>query len=100
MTRRSHEVQAPDRRPQFLRQLADMSGGEACFPASPADLPPLCQKIAREIRTRYTLGYSPDLRHPGDSLRHLHVQVAAQGHGKLIVRARNAYRYEQIQDPN
>ena len=85
----------PDSHPGFLRRLAAMSGGEAYFPASPQELPPIGRQIAREIRTRYTLGYSPELRSGGNSLRHVHVLVGARGLAKPIVRVRNAYRYDQ-----
>ncbi len=40
-----------------LRQLARVTGGEAFFPQHYSDVTGVCQQIAREIRTQYTLGY-------------------------------------------
>jgi VWFA-related protein len=87
----------PDHDPGFLRQLAKISGGEAYLPASPKNLAPLCHQIAREIRTRYTIGYTPELRSGANSLRHVEVRVGAPGHGALLVRARSSYFYENGQ---
>jgi Ca-activated chloride channel homolog len=85
----------PDHDTHFLRQLAKISGGEPYFPATPGELVPLCRRIAKEIRMRYTIGYTPQ---PGDrpnSLRHIQVHAGGAGYGKLTVRCRNKYRYEE-----
>lgn len=87
----------PDHDPSFLRQLARMSGGEAYLPASPKSLPPLCRRIAREIRTRYTIGYTPEPSFGVNSLRHVEVRAGAPGHGALLVRTRSSYLYENGQ---
>jgi VWFA-related protein len=84
----------PDRDPGFLRRLATMSGGEAYSPSSPKELVPLCRQIATEIRTRYTIGYTPERRAGANSLRRLQVRASAPGHSKLRVRARSSYRYD------
>jgi Ca-activated chloride channel homolog len=75
-----------------LSQLAHISGGEAYFPQNPQEAIPICRRIAQDIRSRYTLGYHPE---PGKvGLRHIEVKASSAGHGKLNVRARRSYWYE------
>ena len=86
------DPESPDLNPGVLTQLARISGGEAFFPADSAHLIAVCREIAREIRARYTLGYvPPDGSAPG-SLRKIRVEVAAEGHEKLVARTRTTYR--------
>jgi Ca-activated chloride channel homolog len=93
------EADDPDRDPGILRQLAKISGGEAYFPDSPSAMVPVCRRIAKEIRTRYTVGYLPPADHVphadkgAGSLRRVNVRVSAPGHGSLVVRTRGSYRY-------
>ncbi|MGH9662023.1 MAG: VWA domain-containing protein [Bryobacteraceae bacterium] len=84
----------PDHDTGFLRRIAKMTGGEAYLPSNPKELVPLCRQIAKEIRTRYTIGYTPEWRPDANSLRRIEVHARAPGHGKLMVRARRSYRYE------
>ncbi len=91
------DLEDPDRDPGILRQLARISGGEAYFPPSPSVMVPVCRNIAREIRTRYTIGYLPK-NSKGGSLRHVQVNVSAPGHAKVIVHARSSYRDDTIVD--
>ena len=42
-----------------LEELADASGGRAFFPKAVEEIPALTQRIARELRELYTLGYVP-----------------------------------------
>jgi Ca-activated chloride channel family protein len=85
-----------DRDPGILRQLAAISGGEAYFPASPAEMIPTCHRIARDIRSRYTLGYVPAAGKSANDIRNIRVGASARGHAKLIARTRSSYRYDQI----
>jgi Ca-activated chloride channel family protein len=89
------DLDDPDRDPGILRQLARISGGETYFPASASVMVPVCRQIAKEIRTRYTIGYLPKNSKPG-SLRHVQVNVSAPGHAKIIVHARTSYRDDTI----
>jgi Ca-activated chloride channel homolog len=82
----------PDHDLGVLKELAHISGGEAYFPQNPRETMPICRRIAQDIRSRYTLGY-----HPESSkirLRHIDVRASSAGHGKLHVRARRSYWYE------
>jgi len=88
-----YDADDQDRSPGLLTHLAAVSGGEAYFPASPADMTGVCQGIAKDIRTRYTVGYAPQISN-GGALRHIHVRVSAPSHPRLIARARTQYRYE------
>jgi VWFA-related protein len=80
--------------PGVLKHLAEVSGGEAFFPTTSADMTGVCRGIAKDIRTRYTVGYAPPVSN-GGPLRRIHVSVTAPSHGRLIARARTQYRYEE-----
>ena len=90
------EVDDPDRDPGILRQLANMSGGESYFPSSPSVMVPVCRRIAKEIRTRYTIGYHPPVG--AESFRNIKVRVSVPGHGRVYVRTRGSYRYEGVKN--
>jgi VWFA-related protein len=81
----------------ILRHLANVSGGEAFFPQSPTNMSAICRSIAREIRTRYTIGYLPPANH--GSLRRIQVRVSAPGRSGLSARTRTRYRYDEIPNP-
>ncbi len=83
----------PDRNPDVLKRLAEISGGEVYFPDKLSDIVPVCKKIAKDIRTRYTIGYVPPTGNGQPRLRHIKVVAEAPGHGKLIVRSRSEYLY-------
>jgi len=81
----------PDRNPEVLRRLARATGGEAFFPGESNEVVAICEGIARDIRTQYTLGYvSSNPTHP-DAWRAIRVVARADGKRKLIVRARSGY---------
>ena len=63
-----------DRNPGVLKSLARATGGQRFEPRSPGALLGICQQIAREIRSGYTLGYVPPDR---DGLFH-RVRVVIQ----------------------
>jgi VWFA-related protein len=90
-----YDADDQDRSPGLLKHLAAVSGGEAYFPASLDDMTRVCQEIAKDIRTRYTVGYAPQLTN-GGTLRRIHVSVSAPSHPHLIARARTEYRYEDV----
>jgi len=89
-----------DADPGILRELAKISGGEAWFPKSLDGVSDACHRIAKEIRTRYTIGYVP--RQDKDAknaapLRHIQVKVSAPGQSGLTVLTRTSYRYDEPQ---
>jgi len=81
----------PDRNPGVLRQLAKVSGGTAYFPNKLEEIVPICKQIAKEIRTRYTIGYIPAVE--GKKNRNIRVEVSAAGRGKLTARTRTNYLF-------
>ena len=89
----------PDRDPGLLKELARTSGGEAYFPADLSNLAAICGGIAREIRSRYTIGYTPPAGTYG-VLRHIRVYVSAPRNPGLIARTRTSYRYEPVEGQN
>jgi len=83
----------PDRNPALLKKLAEISGGIAYFPQQLNDVVPVCRKIAKDIRNRYTLAYIPPAGNEKPGIRHVRVEVSAPGHGKLLARTRASYLY-------
>ena len=81
----------PDKKPGDLRQLSKATGGEAFFPPTVADVIPLCERIAHDIREQYTLAYSPMNRTADGAYRAIQVKATAPGHGRLTVRTRTGY---------
>jgi VWFA-related protein len=90
----------PEQNPGFLKQLATITGGEAYFPASPPAMVAACRRIAKDIRTRYTIGYVPPAGDGADRLRHIRVGVSAAGRQRLMARTRTSYRYVKVENPN
>jgi VWFA-related protein len=81
----------PDRNPAVLRRLAQTTGGEAFFPKKLTDVVAICESIARDIRSQYTLAYlSSNPGIPG-AWRSIRVAAQAASKGKLIVRTRSGY---------
>ena len=44
---------------EALARLAQATGGEAFFPGRPSAVTEICERIARDIRNQYTIGYVP-----------------------------------------
>ena len=78
-----------DQNPKLLKKLAEVTGGEAFFPKTNEDVTAVFERIARDIRSSYTLGYVPADGHTG--VHRLHVDVRDPERRKLTVRARSAY---------
>ena len=54
---------------------------------------PICRQIAKDIRTRYTIGYIPSAE--GKTVRHIKVVASRPDHPKLIVRTRTSYVFSR-----
>ncbi len=92
-----------DRNPGVLKKLAQRTGGETYLPQQTKELAPICAHIAKEIRTQYTLGYSPlNPAHDG-SYRRIRVAPTAPDRRKLTARTRPGYyapgSQEQARNP-
>jgi Ca-activated chloride channel homolog len=78
-----------DANPGILKSLAVATGGERFLPRSAGPLIEVCARIAREIRSGYTIGYVPPDR--DGAFHRVSVQVQAGAGRKLVVRTRPGY---------
>jgi len=81
----------PEKNEGVLRKLAQVSGGGFYHPKTLPEIVPICRQIAKDVRTRYTIGYVPATE--GKTIRHLKVAAAAPDHPKLAVRTRTSYAF-------
>src|SRR6267154_4030896 len=70
-----------------LETMTDTTGGAMFFPDSAQDLDSIFDRINRELRTQYRLGYYPSPRGPANTYRSIEVKVS----GKYQVRHRKSY---------
>lgn len=70
-----------------LQTITETTGGAIFTPESTAQLDGIFQRINRELRTQYRLGFYPDPKPPAGELRHLKLVVK----GDYIPRYRQAY---------
>jgi Ca-activated chloride channel family protein len=82
----------PDRNPGVLKRIANISGGECFLPREDEPILPICQKVAKDIRNRYTIGYIPVRANDKSAERKIRVVTNTPQHRKLIVRTRTGYR--------
>jgi Ca-activated chloride channel family protein len=76
-----------DRNPRVLKSLANTTGAERFLPRSPGELLKVCERIAREIRSGYTIGYIP----PDHDGAYHRVRVDIQPSARLTIRTRPGY---------
>jgi VWFA-related protein len=86
-----YDLNDRDRNPGFLKELARITGGEAFLPGDSKELVPVCEKIAKDIRNRYTVGYVPLNRDFDGKPRRLQVRAMAPAGKKYEVRTRTHY---------
>ncbi|MBI2829273.1 MAG: VWA domain-containing protein [Acidobacteria bacterium] len=80
-----------DRNPRILKELAAATGGEAFLPGSIRGATAVLERIARDIRSTYLVGYEPTNTVRDGNYRNVRVVVDAAGRGTLKVRARPGY---------
>jgi VWFA-related protein len=80
-----------ERNPGVLKQLARATGGEVFQPEAIADVIPICAHIARDIRSQYTIAYTPTNATADGAFRNIQVKAKAPGEDRLIVRTRAGY---------
>jgi VWFA-related protein len=79
----------PDTNAGVLKRLAETTGGDRFLPQSPGPLLQACERIAREIRSGYTIGYPPPDR---DGMFHkVRVELDGTDRRRLTVRTRPGY---------
>lgn len=83
--------------PGFLKQLSEATGGEAFRPKNIGQVEAVLQRIARDIRNMYTLGYVPanTVSATKEGLRRVSVDANLPTGQKLHVRTRRAYLASQ-----
>jgi VWFA-related protein len=81
----------PDANPKVLKQLAAATGATAFFPRRVTDMTKILERIAREIRSGYTIGYAPAVSVRTGGYRSVRVEVQAPDRRKLSVRSRSGY---------
>jgi len=79
----------PEKNQGVLQKLAHVSGGVFYHPQTLDEIIPVCRQIAKDIRTRYTVGYIPSTE--GKMVRHIKVLASSTEHPKLVVRTRTSY---------
>lgn len=79
--------------PKVLQRLCDDSGGIAFLPDAGESVTKVSERIARDLREQYTLGFAPDMEHGNydNRFRKIEVKVAAPGRGKMHVQTRHGY---------
>jgi Ca-activated chloride channel family protein len=81
-----------DRNPHVLKQLSRASGGEAFFPANLQDILPICEQIAHDIRSQYTITFVPANKKQDGAYRAIDVKAReASGGRRLSVSTRAGY---------
>jgi Ca-activated chloride channel family protein len=87
-------LSTPDNRynsPGALRKIADVSGGAAFFPSSHENLMAVCERIAEEIRSQYTLSYAPTNTRREGVFRTVEVHLRPGAARKAVVQTREGY---------
>jgi Ca-activated chloride channel homolog len=79
-----------DARPGVLKKLARENAGAAFAPRTPDDIVAAFRQIAGEIRSGYTIGFSPSRTRSGD-FRVVRVVAHARDHRTLVARTRAGY---------
>lgn len=86
-----------DRNPGVLKQLARMSGGEAFFPQDIAAVTGVLQRVSREIRNQYTIGYTPSNPARIGTFRTIQVKLTPPHSNRWSARTRTGYIAEPAQ---
>jgi VWFA-related protein len=89
----------PDRNPKVLHRLAQETGGEAFFPARLSEAMEICERIARDIRDQYTIGYSSMNAKRDGAYHKVRLTARAKAPGKLSVRTRAGYSTGAVLPP-
>jgi Ca-activated chloride channel family protein len=70
-----------------LQTITEVTGGAMFYPGNASQLDGIYDRIDKELRTQYRLGFYPDPKPPAGELRHIEVRVT----GNYTVRYRQAY---------
>jgi VWFA-related protein len=81
----------PYRSPKVLKRLARASGGDAYFPEGPSELQAVCEAVAKEMRSQYTLTYAPGNPREEGLYREIVVKLVDPAAKGWRLRAREGY---------
>ncbi len=73
-----------DRNPHVLTHLSRASGGEAFFPQTLSEILPICEQIARDIRSQYTITFEPTNKKEDGTYRAIEVKARESSGGKRL----------------
>jgi Ca-activated chloride channel family protein len=73
-----------DRNPRVLKQLSRASGGEAFFPKSLPEILPICEQIAHDIRSQYTITFVPTNKKQDGAYRTIDVKARGTSGGRRL----------------
>jgi VWFA-related protein len=74
-----------------MLQMAELTGGQAFFPASVTQLDEVYEKVLAEIRAQYTIGYLSSNPKTDGAWRKVEIKVTRKDDRGLRVRARKGY---------
>jgi Ca-activated chloride channel family protein len=81
-----------DRNPRVLKRLSRASGGEAFFPKTLQEILPICEQIAHDIRSQYTITFVPENKKQDGAYRAIDVKAReSPGGRRLFVITRAGY---------
>lgn len=86
------EPDSRDANPNLLKELSLASGGESYRPKDSDGIADVLNRIARDIRHTYTIGYTPTNTARDGAFRTVRVVVTAPPGRPLVVRSRTGYR--------
>lgn len=82
--------------PGLLRRLTKATGGSLFQPKRADEIPGVLERIARDIRSAYTLAYAPSRATPDGVRRMIRVQARSPRGRPLSVRSRDGYFLKTI----
>ncbi|MGA8366145.1 MAG: VWA domain-containing protein [Candidatus Acidiferrales bacterium] len=90
---RQHDKRMVRHSTRVLTELAEATGGAAYFPANLGQVTPICEQVAQEIRSQYSIGYYPSNTAKDGTFRTVQVQLIEppKERRKLSVRTRSGY---------
>lgn len=79
-----------DLKPAILKKFASLSGGEYFQPAELNDVMAVLRKISKDIRSRYSIGFTPETDNGRKKIHSIKLTASDDGR-KLVVRTRASY---------
>lgn len=79
-----YDVSDEDQNPRVLRRLSQASGGEAFFPNTLEEILPICEQIAHDIRSQYTITFEPTNKKEDGAYRAIEVKARESSSGRRL----------------